>query len=156
MNTPPIRNSLEILIAEDSPTQAEKLKYILEENDFRVVTACNGQKALEAMRARKPTLVITDINMRKMDGYKLCRRLRADEQLGDLPVILLTSLSDPEDVFKGLECGADNFITKPYEEDNLLARIQYLLANAHLRKRANEQASTKSTLARLRRVITSD
>jgi signal transduction histidine kinase len=156
MNTPPIRNPLEILIVEDSPTQAEKLRYILEQNDFRVVTACNGQKALEAMRARKPTLVITDINMPEMNGYELCRRIRADEQLGDLPVILLTSLSDSEDVFKGLECGADNFITKPYEEDNLLARIQYLLANAHLRKREKAQISMEVFLAGRKHVITSD
>jgi two-component system sensor histidine kinase/response regulator len=156
MNTPPNRNPAEILIAEDSPTQTEKLKYILEENDFRVVTACNGVKALEAMRTRKPTLVITDINMPEMDGYELCRRIRADEQLGDLPVILLTSLSDPEDVFKGLECGADNFITKPYDENNLLARIQYLLANVHLRKREKAQTSMEVFLAGRTHVITSD
>src|ERR1035441_809013 len=156
MNTPPIRNPVEILIVEDSPTQAEKLKYILEENDFRVVTVCNGQQALEAMRARKPTLVITDINMPEMNGYELCRRIRADEQLGEVPVILLTALSDPEDVFKGLECGADNFITKPYDENNLLARIQYLLANAHLRKREKAQISMEVFLAGRKHVITSD
>jgi two-component system sensor histidine kinase/response regulator len=147
---------LEILIVEDSPTQAEKLKYILEENDFKVVTAGNGQKALEAMRARKPTLVITDINMPEMDGYELCRRIRADGQLGDLPVILLTSLSDPEDVFKGLECGADNFITKPYDEGNLLARIQYLLANVHLRKREKAQVGMEVFIDGRKHVITSD
>jgi serine phosphatase RsbU (regulator of sigma subunit)/ActR/RegA family two-component response regulator len=156
MNTTPIRSPLEILIAEDSPTQAEKLKCILEENDFRVVTVCNGQKALEAMRARKPILVITDINMPEMDGYELCRRIRADGQLGELPVILLTSLSDPEDVFKGLECGADNFITKPYDENNLLARIQYLLANVHLRKREKTQTSMEVFFAGRKHVITSD
>jgi signal transduction histidine kinase len=156
MNTPPIRDPLEILIVEDSPTQAEKLRYILEENNFRVVIACNGQKALEAMRARKPTLVITDINMPEMNGYELCRRIRTDGQLGDLPVILLTSLSDPEDVFKGLECGADNFITKPYDENNLLARIQYLLANVHLRKRETAQISMEVFIAGRRHVITSD
>jgi signal transduction histidine kinase len=156
MNTPPGRNPLEILIVEDSPTQAEKLKGILEANDFRVVTACNGRQALEAMRARKPTLVITDINMPEMDGYELCRRIRADGQLGEVPVILLTALSDPEDVFKGLECGADNFITKPYDENNLLARIQYLLANVHLRKREKTQTSMEVFLAGRKHVITSD
>ncbi len=156
MNTSPSRHPVEILIAEDSPTQAEKLKFILEQTDFRVVAVCNGQQALEAMRARKPTLVITDINMPEMDGYELCRRIRADDQLSDLPVILLTSLSDPEDVFKGLECGADNFITKPYDEDNLLARIQYLLANVHLRKREKTQTSMDVIFAGRKHVITSD
>ncbi len=121
------KKKLEILIAEDSPTQAEQLRQILEERDFRVTVTRNGKAALDAMRKRVPTLVISDVNMPEMDGYELCCRIRADERLANMPVILLTSLSDTEDVFKGLECGADNFITKPYEKTNLLARINYLL-----------------------------
>ncbi len=155
MNTNPIRSPIEILIAEDSPTQAEQLRYILENRDFRVVVTRNGREALEAMQARKPTLVITDINMPEMDGYELCRRIRADEALADVPVILLTSLADSEDVFKGLECGADNFITKPYEENNLLARVHYLLANIHLRNQESMQISMEVFLAGQRHVITS-
>jgi signal transduction histidine kinase len=156
MNTDPTRSHLEILVAEDSPTQAEQLKYILEEHDFRAIITRNGKEALEAMHAHKPTLVITDINMPQIDGYELCRRIRADERLADMPVILLTSLSDPEDVFKGLECGADNFITKPYEKNNLLARIHYLLANVHLRSRERMQISIEVFFAGRRHVITSD
>jgi signal transduction histidine kinase len=156
MNIGPIRSPLEILIAEDSPTQAEQLKYMLEEHDFRVVVTRNGREALEAMRARKPTLVITDINMPEIDGYELSRRIRADERLADMPVILLTSLANPEDVFKGLECGADNFITKPYEKNNLLARIHYLLANVHLRTREKMQISMEVFFAGQKHVITSD
>lgn len=147
---------LEILIAEDSPTQAEQLKYILEQRDFRVIVTRNGRQALESMRAHRPTLIITDVNMPEMDGYDLCRHIRADEQLADVPVILLTSLSDPEDVFKGLKCGADNFITKPYDEDNLLARIHYLLANLHLRHREKVQISMEVFLAGQKHVITSN
>ncbi len=156
MNTESKRGHLEILIVEDSRTQAEQLKYILEEHDFQVVATRNGREALEALRQRKATLVITDVTMPEMDGYELCRRIRADQHLADLPVILLTSLSDPEDVFKGLECGADNFITKPYEPNYLLARIHYLLGNAHLRTRDKMQISTEVFLAGQRHVITSD
>jgi len=93
--------------------------------------------------------------MPEMDGYELCRRIRADEKLADVPVILLTSLSDPEDVFKGLECGADNFITKPYEENNLMARIHHLLANIHLRSHEKVQMSMEVYLAGQKHVITS-
>ncbi len=64
-----------------------------------------------------------------MDGFELCRRIKASEETRDIPVILLTSLSDPQDVIKGLACGADNFITKPYDEDYLLARIRHMLEN---------------------------
>ena len=156
MKNEPNRERLEILIVEDSRTQAEQLKYILEDHDFNVVATRNGREALEALRKHKPTLVITDITMPEIDGYELCRRIRADEKLTDLPVILLTALSDPEDVFKGLECGADNFITKPYEQTHLLARIQYLLANVHLRHREKVQTSMEVFLAGRKHVITSD
>jgi len=156
MKAEPSRSRLEILIVEDSRTQAEQLKYMLEEHDFHVVTARNGREALDALRQRKPTLVITDITMPEIDGYELCRLIRTDEQLAELPVILLTALSHPEDVFKGLECGADNFITKPYEQNNLLARIHYLLANVHLRHREKVQSSMEVLLAGRKHVITSD
>ena len=70
------------------------------------------------------------------DGYELCQRIKDDPQFTELPVILLTSLSDPEDILRGLECGADNFIVKPYDEEFLLSRIQYVLANLELRRQA--------------------
>jgi PAS domain S-box-containing protein len=154
MNTDPIRGPLKILIVEDSPTQAEQLRFILEQRNFNVTSARNGQEALAAMRAQKPTLVINDINMPEMDGYELCRSIRADGDLSAVPVILLTSLSDPEDVFRGLECGADNFITKPYDEGTLLARVHYLLANVHLRSHETPQINMEIFLAGQRHVIT--
>jgi len=150
------RDRLEVLIAEDSLTQAAHLKNLLEEQGFRVVSTRNGREAFEALRRRRPTLVITDIVMPEMDGYELCRQIRADPQLSDLPLILLTGLSDPEDVFKGLECGADNFIPKPYDPENLVARIDYLLANLHLGSREKVQTSMEVFLAGRKHVITSD
>ena len=155
MNTAHLNTPLEILIAEDSPTQAEQLKYILEKHNFNVTAMRNGRDAFEAMLVRKPTLVITDVNMPEMGGYELCRRIRADAELANIPVILLTSLADPEDVFKGLECGADNFITKPYDENNLLARIHHLLANLHLRSHEKMQMSMEVFLAGQKHIITS-
>jgi serine phosphatase RsbU (regulator of sigma subunit)/FixJ family two-component response regulator len=137
MNNPVAHNSVEILIAEDSLTQAMKLQFILEESGYRVAVARNGREALTTLESRSngslPTMVVTDIEMPEMNGYELCRRVKSDESLKHLPVILLTSLSDPKDVFKGLECGADNFVVKPYNEDFLLSRIDYMLANQRLR-----------------------
>lgn len=134
MNAPVSKQSAEILIVEDSPTQAEKLKYILERNNYRVTAARNGKQALVLMHERLPAVVITDVVMPEMDGYELCRQIRSDPQLRNTPVILLTSLSDAHDVIKGLESGADNFITKPYNEAYLLGRIEYIFANWHLRE----------------------
>ena len=102
-----------IMIAEDSATQAQRLRYILEQKGYQVAVLANGRLALEAARRRKPALLISDVVMPEMSGYELCRQMKADPQLGDIPVILVTTLSDPQDVIRGLECRADHFILKP-------------------------------------------
>jgi diguanylate cyclase (GGDEF)-like protein len=140
--TSDIQNKLsdaEILIAEDSPTQAEKLRYLLEEDGYSVIAVSNGKQALAEARRRKPTLIVSDVMMPEMDGYTLCREIKRAEELKDIPVILLTSLSDIRDIMKGLECGADNFIRKPYEKEYLLSRVRYLLMNMALRKNQKMQ-----------------
>lgn len=156
MNPDASNHVVEILLAEDSPTQAEHLEATLQRHGFRVTVAHNGRAALAAARARKPTLLITDINMPEMDGFELCYEIRRDPQLADLPVILLTFLSDPQDVFRGLECGADNFISKPCEDEYLLARIQHLLGNHHLRQREPIQVGVEISFAGRRHFITAD
>jgi two-component system sensor histidine kinase/response regulator len=108
---------VEILIVEDSPTQAEKLQYILGKKGYRVIAAPNGKMALEILNSNLPDIVISDIVMPEMDGYELCKRLRADERFKYIPVILVTTLTDPKDVIKGLECGANNFIVSPMTND---------------------------------------
>ncbi|MBI3951056.1 MAG: PAS domain S-box protein [Acidobacteria bacterium] len=132
-------NRVEILIVEDSPTQAECLKHILEEQGYQVSVAYSGKKALASISEHKPRIVISDILMPEMDGYQLCQQIKANEALRDLPVILLTALSNPQDVVRGLECGADNFMVKPCDEKHLLFRIQHILANQELRKKDKVQ-----------------
>jgi signal transduction histidine kinase len=123
---------VEILIAEDSRTQALRLQRILEQHGYHVTHAANGRLALEAAQLKKPTLVISDVVMPEMDGYELCRRVKTDAGLGNIPVILVTTLPDPGDVIRGLECRADNFILKPYDERYLLNRIQNVLLNREM------------------------
>jgi two-component system, sensor histidine kinase and response regulator len=124
----------EILIAEDSPTQAEQLKHLLEAHGYVVSTAPNGKQALDSARNHKPTLIISDIVMPEMDGYALCKAVKSDQHLRDVPVIIVTTLSSIQDIVTGLECGADNFIRKPYDPKTLLARIDNLLSNWELRR----------------------
>ena len=131
-------NGIEILIVEDSRTQAIQLQHMLEQHQFQVSWASNGKDALEAIRGHRPTIVISDIVMPEMDGYQLCRQIREDPQLKDLPVILMTTLTKPREVIKALESKADNFITKPCQEEFLLSRIEYILANQELRSQAGE------------------
>ena len=125
-----------ILVVEDSPTQAERLRYILEREDFKVKVASNGQMALQMLTQEPPDIVISDIIMPEMDGYELCRRIKTDSALKDVSVVLATSLSDPKDVLRALEVGANNFLRKPYEEESLYSRIRNIMANRQLRKRA--------------------
>ncbi len=122
-----------ILVVEDSPTQAEELKHMLGKHRYRVTTAANGREALAMLELERPITVISDIVMPEMDGYELCRRIKGSQELRNIPVILLTALSDPEDVIMGLECGADFFIMKPYNELLIISRIQHILANRTLR-----------------------
>ncbi len=128
------KDKVEILIVEDSLTQALRLRHVLEKADYIVRVARDGVQGLESALAEKPSIVITDVVMPEMDGFELCRQIKQDENLKDIPVVLLTSLSDPEDVIKGLHSGADNFLTKPYDEDHLLQRVHHILANKELRK----------------------
>jgi two-component system cell cycle sensor histidine kinase/response regulator CckA len=137
------QGQIEILIAEDSPTQAAELSYHLSEHGYHVSVTRNGQEALARVRSSRPRIVITDIVMPVMDGYALCRAIKSDPIVRETPVILLTSLSGPQDVLKGLECGADNFIRKPYHGDYLLSRIEYILKNQELRRRGAEQAGVR-------------
>jgi len=130
----PVEPPMEILIVEDSPTQAQRLQHILERQGYHVTIAAKGREALEAAQGRKPGLIISDVIMPEMDGYELCHRVKSDASLADIPVILVTTLSDPQDVIRGLECRADNFILKPYDERYLLSRVQFVLVNREVRQ----------------------
>ena len=151
-----INSNVKILIVEDSPTQAMHLKHVLEQQHYRVHVARNGKDALNMMRKRKPTIVISDIIMPEMDGYELCRQIRADKKLQNVPVILLTQLFDPRDVIRGLLSGADNFVTKPYSEQFLISRIQYILANQELRRNSITEMGIEIIFAGQKHFITSD
>ena len=100
-----------VVIAEDSVTQAEQLRSLLESNQYRVTVGHNGREAFDAIQADPPQIVISDIVMPEMDGYELCTAIRQLPAYIDLPIILLTSLSNAEDVIRALECGADYFVT---------------------------------------------
>jgi diguanylate cyclase (GGDEF)-like protein len=117
-----------ILIVEDSPTQAEQLQFLLFKQGFQTEVARNGRLALEAIALRKPAIVISDIVMPEMDGYELCAAIRSDDRLADIRIVLLTSLSETEEVLRALQCGADYFITKPYDEEFLVEWIEAILA----------------------------
>ena len=123
-----MKNEGYILIIEDSSTQARQLESILERLGYAILIAYNAKDALAMLKRQKPVIVISDILMPEVDGYQLCKQIKTDDRLTDVPVVLLTQLSDPREIIKGLECGADDFIVKPCHEGLLLSRIQAILA----------------------------
>ena len=156
MSMDPSRMGLHVVVAEDSPTQAELLRQILSDEGYLVTVAANGVQALDAARALKPAVIITDVVMPDMDGYQLCRAVKADAALRDIPVMVVTSLSQIDDIVMALESGADNFIRKPFEAKALLARLDFLLANRKLRMHSKLQFGIEISLGGRKHLITAE
>jgi two-component system, sensor histidine kinase and response regulator len=132
-----------VLVVEDSPTQAEALRALLDGAGYEVAAAASGDHGLAVFNAWECDVVISDIVMPgPVDGYELCRRIKATDRRETL-VVLLTSLADPLDIIRGLECGADHFLTKPYQGDHLLERLKTLLATRETRSRAKLRMGVK-------------
>jgi signal transduction histidine kinase/CheY-like chemotaxis protein len=144
-----------VLVVEDSPTQAEQLRYILEKNHYRVTVATNGGAALAMIAEEAPALIISDIIMPEMDGYELCRRIKSTEGWYHIPVILLTALVDPQDIIRGLACGADNFITKPYNDGMFISRILDMLENRRFEQEPHALPGLEISFACQKYLITS-
>ncbi len=117
-----------ILVVDDAPQNVKLLRLILKDAGFRVVEAFSGPEALEKLRAEKPAAIILDVRMPGMNGYEVCRAVRTDPEFATLPVIMVTALSMPEERIKGIESGATDFITKPFDKKELLARLRSSLS----------------------------
>ena len=148
--------AIRILIAEDSAIQAEALRRVLAREGYTVSVAKNGAEGLAKARELTPDLVISDIIMPEMDGFELCGHVKADGRLSGTPVILLTSLADPQDVIRAMQCGADQFVTKPYDEKHLLTTIEHLLHDENLHDREKNKKGIPISYRDEKYVITSN
>jgi signal transduction histidine kinase len=151
-----IKEKVDILIVEDNRIQSIQLKHLLEKNQYSVIAAENGRQALTLLEKYDPKIIISDIQMPVMDGYELCRKVKAQHRKVHIPVILLTSLADPEDVIEGLECGADNFITKPYTEEYLLSHVEQIIANRQIFQTNRESVGIEIVFGGKTRIITAN
>ncbi|MBN2583904.1 MAG: response regulator [Planctomycetes bacterium] len=128
-----------ILIVDDNQANVRLLDINLRAAGYATEMAYDGEEALDKVAATKPDLILLDVMMPKLDGYEVCRRLRADEATSVIPVIMITALKDSEDRIRGLECGADDFVSKPFDKTELLARVKNLLRVKYYRSMIAER-----------------
>jgi DNA-binding response OmpR family regulator len=121
-----------ILVIEDDDIVARTIERSLRGNDFRIMISNSGVEGLKAARRRPPNLVILDIIMPGMDGYTVCREMRADPILADVPILFLTAKIKDEDKIAGFMAGADDYLVKPFNIDELILRIRAILRRARL------------------------
>ena len=118
-----------ILIVDDDATNVVVLQSVLETAGYHLVVAHNGREALDMLGCATPDLILLDLLMPELDGFEVCRRVKASPQWGDIPIIVLTGLDDVDDYTRAIDCGADDFMTKPFTFEVLLARVRgYLRA----------------------------
>ncbi len=136
-----MRSPPRILIADDSPASLDILRTRLVSQGYEVVTATDGQEAVDATLAHLPDLILLDVMMPKRDGFEVCRLLRADPTLPFIPIILVTAKDDSRDIVAGLDSGADEYLTKPVDHAALTARVRSILRTKALHDTVQEQAA---------------
>ena len=117
-----------VLVADDDADILNLVSFRLERSGYEVIRACNGVEALEVAQQRLPDLAVLDVMMPGLDGYTVTSRLRGSEPTRSMPIILLTARAQAEDVARGLEAGADEYVKKPFDARDLRTRVERLLA----------------------------
>jgi adenylate cyclase len=164
-----MRTPARILIVDDNLTNVKVLQTRLAAEGYEVITASDGEEGLAAARQHTPDLILLDVMMPRLDGFEVCRRLRADSAFPFTPIIMVTAMADSKDVIAGLEAGGDEYLTKPVDHAALAARVRSMLRikrlhdtvealaaevrewNASLERRVAEQVSELERVGRLRR-----
>jgi CheY-like chemotaxis protein len=134
------KQSIRILAADDEAPVREIVQLLLKQEGYQVIPAVDGEDALEKIRAELPDLVILDINMPKRNGFSVCKAVRSTVETMFIPVIMLTGQDSVEEKLEGLSSGADDYITKPFNSEELLARIETVLRRSYQQKIGEDDA----------------
>ena len=118
---------IRIAVIEDNQMNIDLIRYQLEVEGFEMLCEKTGKKGMEMIKSQEPDLVILDVGLPDIDGFKLCENLRSDQKTKDYPIIMLTARVEDSDRIEGLKLGADDYITKPYNAEELILRIRNLL-----------------------------
>ncbi|MDH3259150.1 MAG: response regulator, partial [Deltaproteobacteria bacterium] len=145
-----MNNGERLLIVDDETGTVEALKDILERSGYQVSTAYKGKEAIEAVSSNKPDLIILDVMLPDIDGFEVCKRLKDDNMARAIPILMLTALDGKEDRIKGLSVGANDFLKKPIEHDELLLRIKSYLGIKSYQERLLKNISEISENQRIK------
>ena len=136
--TPDLNDIADILVVDDTPENLQLLSEMLKSWGYKARPVTSGTLALQAARSKRPDIILLDIHMPEMDGYQLCGHLKADDTLKEIPVLFISALNETADKVKAFECGGADYITKPFQADEIHARIKAHLELHHQRNRLQE------------------
>jgi two-component system sensor histidine kinase/response regulator len=134
--------AIQVLLVDDHESNILTLKGLLKDDGYKILTAANGEAALDIAEKKKPDLILLDIKMPGMDGFEVCRRLKSTKETHNIPVIFLTVLNQTSDIVKGLELGAEDYVSKPFQAPELLARV-----HTHIQLKLAKDEITRSNFS---------
>ncbi|NES01485.1 MAG: response regulator [Okeania sp. SIO2F4] len=137
-------NSEYILVVDDAPANLKVIVQTLTDEGYEVTTAITGERALKQISYDLPDLILLDIQMPGIDGFETCKTLKENPQTKDIPIIFMTALSDSESIVKGFNLGAVDYITKPFQAVEVLARVKTHIHLQHLRKNLEKEVAKKT------------
>ena len=144
----------DILVVDDTPAYLDALRTLLKENGYRVRPVTNGRLALGAVEQQRPDLILLDVEMPELNGFETCERLRADERFRDIPVIFLSSLAATDDKVRAFASGGVDYVTKPFQPQEVIARVETHLRLRRMQKQIAEQYEALKKLEGMRDSLT--
>ncbi|PJA77504.1 MAG: hypothetical protein CO150_00475, partial [Nitrospirae bacterium CG_4_9_14_3_um_filter_53_35] len=129
-----MESSTKILVVDDDKAARKSIRSILEQEGYLVLEAEDGASGLQQVKTENPDLVLLDIVMPRVDGIKVCKSIKSNPDYKKIPILMTTSMGSKEDIIRGLKSGADDYIVKPYDKSELLARIKTFLRAGNLLK----------------------
>ena len=145
----PVNGRSYILIVDDNRQNAELLEAYLEALDADIAIAADGVQALEMVQERQPDLILLDIMMPRMSGFEVCRRLKQDAQTKNILIVMVTALNELGDIERGVDCGADDFLSKPIHKLELLTRVKSMLRVRNLQSELERTLSYLEDLEKM-------
>ena len=127
VNTIANNAAAKILVVDDEPALLRLMAFVLQKQGYQMLTATNGDEALDSVRANRPDLIVLDIMMPRRDGYQVAEAIRADPELASIPIVMLSAKAQDEDIERGMEAGVDTFITKPFDPHQLADTVAAFL-----------------------------